>query len=102
MIDVLLPIAGSVIAILLTVVGFFLAKLFADHKELHREHSELKADFRVLKQRQYSDIVKQQSDIDRIEELLTEKLQNISQKIAEMQGTVNTFVNGFINKNNGR
>lgn len=93
-----MPLAWGLIAVLITIVGFFLTKLFSDHKELQREHNELRADFRVLSQRQESDMHKQRSDTERIEELLTEKLHNITDKISEIQATVNTFVTMFLNK----
>lgn len=91
MIALILGIAGSVIVILLTVLGFFLARVISDVRKNTEEIGKNKGRIELAEQQQIN-------DTKRIEEMTQLELRNMSRSVTDLSNSVNILVTALAKK----
>jgi len=88
----LIAVAGSVILICFTIIGFFISRVISDVKSNTGNIGENKGRIDLVKQQQ-------QNDIKRIEERTELEIQTMSKKIGELSSSIDLFVKAAIGGN---
>jgi hypothetical protein len=86
-----LTVAGSVILLLLTILGFFLARVITDVKDNTTEIGKNKGRIELVEQQQVN-------DTKRIEEMTQLELKVMSDKVGQLSDSVNLFVTALARK----
>jgi hypothetical protein len=85
--------SGIIITLLLTVVGFFLARIVSDVKGNTLDIGKNKGAVELIKQ-------KQESDIERVEKTTQLELQTLTKQVGGLAESVNTLVTIQMSKGN--
>lgn len=80
-------ISGTLITILLGIIGFFLSRLISDVKSVIEETGKNKGRIELVEQQQ-------QNDVKRIEQMTQFELKVMSEKVGELASSVNALVFG--------
>jgi hypothetical protein len=86
-----LVLAGTIILLLLTVLGFFLARIVTDVRKNTSEIGKNKGRIELVEQQQIN-------DTKRLEEMTQLELKIMSGKVGELSDSVNMFVNALAKK----
>lgn len=89
--ELIIIIGGSVIMILLTVIGFFLARLVGSVQTNSEHIGRNKGNIELVKQQQ-------QNDVLRIEETTQQEIRHMAQNVGELSKSVNTLVTALAKK----
>jgi len=89
-----LTVAGSVIILLLSILGFFLARVITDVKDNTTEIGKNKGRIELVEQQQIN-------DTKRIEEMTQLELRVMSSKVGDLADNVNLFVTALAKKGLG-
>jgi HAMP domain-containing protein len=80
-------ISGTLITILLGIIGFFLSRLISDVKSVIEETGKNKGRIELVEQQQ-------QNDVKRIEQMTQFELKVMSEKVGELASSINRLVFG--------